>query len=100
MMGQFVVVDPTAVTNLPAQNFDFQVFPNPSSDRIYLDFKGQNISAYYVTISTINGRALLMLPQPILNDGIDISEIPAGTYVLTLIDKKTKQASSVKFVKK
>jgi blue copper oxidase len=100
MMGQFVVVDPTAATNLPTQNFDFQVFPNPSSDRIYLDFKDQNISAYYVTISTISGRALLMLPQPMLNDGIDVSEIPAGTYVLTLIDKKTKQASSVKFVKK
>jgi blue copper oxidase len=100
MMGQFVVIDPTAAVELPNESFEFQVYPNPSTEKVFIDFKNQNITAYYVTVSTLNGRSVLMLPQPMLNEGIDISGIPSGTYILTLIDKKTKLASSVKFVKK
>jgi blue copper oxidase len=100
MMGQFVVTDPTAVVDVTDENFNFAVYPNPSSDRIYVDLKSQNISAYYVTIHTLNGRTVLMLPQPILNDGIDISGIPAGNYILTLVDRKTKNSASVTFIKK
>lgn len=99
MMGQFVVVDATGVPVAPEKNFGVITYPNPSYDRLYLKFDKEDISTYYITITTLSGRTAIMLPQPQINDGIDISDLPSGTYVLTVTDKKTKQNSSVKFVK-
>ena len=99
MMGQFVVVDATGVPVVPEKVFGVTTYPNPSADRLFLKFDKEEISTYYITITTLSGRTAMMLPQPQINDGIDISDLPSGTYVLTVTDKKTKQNSSVKFVK-
>ena len=99
MMGQFVVVDATGVPVVPEKLFGVITYPNPSADRLFLKFDKDEISTYYITITTLSGRTAMMLPQPQINDGIDISDLPSGTYVLTVTDKKTKQNSSVKFVK-
>ncbi len=99
MMGQFVVVDPNGTQRLPEPGLKVDAYPNPTTEKIYLQFADADISVYYVTISTVSGRAVLMLPQPILNDGIDVTALAAGTYVLTVMDKKTKRMGSVKFVK-
>lgn len=99
MMGQFVVVDPTSISSSPDMKFNLSVFPNPTDERIYLKFDDEEITAYYITISTISGRTVMMLPQPQLNNGIDLSELNPGTYIMTVTDKKSKKNSSVKFVK-
>ena len=41
----------------------------------------------------------MMLPQPDLRNGIDISSLAAGIYFVQLMDKKTKQLSIQKFIK-
>jgi len=56
--------------------------------------------AYYITITDMQGRTEYMLPRPQLNNGIDISILPAGTYLLLLTDDKTKKVISKKFIKK
>ncbi len=99
MMGQFVVVDPSFVSSSPDMKFNLSVFPNPTDERIYLKFDDEEITAYYITISTISGRTVMMLPQPQLINGIDLSELKPGTYIMTVTDKKSKKKNSVKFVK-
>jgi len=100
MMGQFVVIDPTAISFIQEPDLGLTVYPNPSSDRIFISSTDENFSAYYVRISAMNGRTIMMLPQPQLSNGIDISSLPAGIYFATITDKKTKGNHAVKFVKK
>jgi len=100
MMGQFVVIDPTANSFNTEPELGLTVYPNPSSDRIFISSSDENFSAYYVRISAMNGRTIMMLPQPQLSNGIDISSLPAGMYFATITDKKTKSNHAVKFVKK
>jgi hypothetical protein len=57
------------------------------------------MQAYYIRITNIIGRTLLMLPRPQLAAGIDISQLPSGTYFLQLTDEKTKQTATKKFIK-
>jgi hypothetical protein len=41
----------------------------------------------------------MMLPQPEMQKGIDISLLAKGTYLLQLMDKETKSISIQKFIK-
>jgi hypothetical protein len=54
---------------------------------------------YYVTVRNLQGKALIMLPKPKLETGIDISSLPAGMYLLDVMDTKTKSLQTVKFIK-
>jgi hypothetical protein len=56
-------------------------------------------SIYYITISNVNGKAIVMLPQPQLQQGLDISRLAAGTYFITITDKNNKIAVTKKFIK-
>ena len=40
-----------------------------------------------------------MLPQPEIQNGIDISSLSKGIYFVQLMDKKTKSITTQKFVK-
>jgi hypothetical protein len=51
------------------------------------------LEVYYVSVHDANGRAVLMLPQPELANGIDVSALARGTYYVRLTDKKTKSHS-------
>ena len=54
---------------------------------------------YYITITTIEGRTLMMLPQPQWQNGIDISSLASGTYLFQMMDKETKSVTTKKFIK-
>jgi hypothetical protein len=41
----------------------------------------------------------MMLPKPEWKDGIDISNLAAGTYFVQLTDDKTKTVTVKKFIK-
>lgn len=97
MMGQFVVVGTTGLNN--TKKVDYSIFPNPVKDRIYINLNDENNSVYYVTILNLGGRALMMLPQPEVQKGIDISILPKGMYVIQVMDKNTKSIFSQKFIK-
>lgn len=99
MMGQFVVVGNTGISKDLKDNSRFTIFPNPVKDKLYVTLANSNSVVYYITIFNLNGKALIMLPQPEIQKGIDISSLPKGTYLLQLMDKETKSISTQKFIK-
>ena len=99
MMGQFIVTG-TLGTNQNENSTSFSLFPNPSSNLLYINLKDANTEIYYVTIATITGRVVMMLPQPEWQNGIDISSLEAGVYTFQMMDKQTKSLTTKKFIKK
>ena len=99
MMGQFIVTG-TMGTNENESNTSFSLFPNPVNDRLFVNLKDANTEIYYVTIATITGRIVMMLPQPEWQNGIDISSLEAGVYTFQMMDKQTKSVTTRKFIKK
>jgi len=100
MMGQFVVVGNQS-TNVDEakQSVGFSVYPNPSSEKIFIKLENAATEVYYVTITNINGKTMMMLPQPEMYKGIDISALSKGIYNIQLMDKKTKSISTKTFIK-
>ncbi len=99
MMGQFIVTG-TMATNQNATNTNFNLYPNPANDKLFVNLKDTATEIYYVTISTITGRIVMMLPQPEWQNGIDISSLEAGVYTFQMTDKQSKSVTTKKFIKK
>ena len=99
MMGQFIVTG-TMATNQNATNTNFSLYPNPANDKLFVNLKDTATEIYYVTISTITGRIVMMLPQPEWQNGIDISSLEAGVYTFQMMDKQSKSITTKKFIKK
>jgi bilirubin oxidase len=99
MMGQFIVTG-TMATNQNATNTNFSLYPNPANDKLFINLKDTATEIYYVTISTITGRVVMMLPQPEWQNGIDISSLEAGVYTFQMMDKQSKSITTKKFIKK
>ncbi|MBS1773804.1 MAG: multicopper oxidase domain-containing protein [Bacteroidetes bacterium] len=99
MMGQFVVSPFAAGVNTIKTDVAFTLYPNPANSRLYIQLADATTEVYYITITTITGRTVMMLPQPDLHSGIDISMLPSGTYMLQLTDKQTKAVTTQKFIK-
>jgi bilirubin oxidase len=91
MMGQFVVTDPTNINALHNATDILEVYPNPIKDKIFVQFKDPDNSAYYISIINTLGRTVLMLPQPQLQQGIDISNLSKGVYYLLITDQLKKK---------
>jgi FtsP/CotA-like multicopper oxidase with cupredoxin domain len=98
MMGQFIVTDKTNSINSINQS-DFSLYPNPANNKLYFSFNKQESKVYYVSILNIVGKAVMMLPRPEWQNGIDISNLNAGTYFVQLTDDETKTTTVKKFVK-
>jgi blue copper oxidase len=84
MMGQFVVNGTTGINN-GKEKISFTIFPNPVKEKLFLSLSDTKKSVYYITIFNLSGRALMMLPQPEIQKGIDISLLAKGTYLLQLM---------------
>ena len=98
MMGQFLVTSALS-NNQNLLNTEFSLFPNPATDLLYINLKDADTEIYYVTVTTITGRVVMMLPQPEWQNGIDISSLAKGTYILNMKDKLYKSTTSKKFIK-
>ena len=99
MMGQFIVTDALGA-NQNETSTSFGLYPNPSNNLLFVNLKDANTEIYYVTISTITGRIVMMLPQPEWQNGIDISSLEVGVYTFQMMDKQTKSVTTRKFIKK
>ncbi len=100
MMGQFIVTDQTtSVKTFSKTMNDFSVYPNPANEKLYFLFNNTDAKIYYVSILNVVGKAVMMLPRPEWKDGIDISNLAAGTYFVQLTDDKTKAITVKKFIK-
>ena len=100
MMGHFVVKNLTnGIKNIDKESLDYTVYPNPANEKLYFSFNNVNTKVYYVSILNIVGKAVMMLPRPDWQNGIDISNLSNGTYLIQLIDDETKSTTIKKFVK-
>lgn len=100
MMGQFVVTDPsTGLATLPSEKVEFLIYPNPATQRVYVKINTAGAEAYYISVLNTLGKTVLMLPQPDLEKGIDVSALAKGVYYIQLTDKKTKSVSVQQFIK-
>ena len=98
MMGQFTV-NGTMGVNSDSVKTAFSLYPNPSTDKLFINLSDSNTEIYYITITTLEGRVAMMLPKPQWQNGIDISSLSSGVYLLKLTDEKTKSVTTKKFIK-
>jgi hypothetical protein len=87
------------IKNIDKESLDYTVYPNPANEKLYFSFNNVNTKVYYVSILNIVGKAVMMLPRPDWQNGIDISNLSKGTYLIQLIDDETKSTTIKKFVK-
>jgi blue copper oxidase len=100
MMGQFVVgASAAGIPEELSSETDFNMYPNPANDKLYVKLNDLSNSVYYITVSNILGKVILMLPQPQVQNGIDISRLSSGSYFLTLTETKSKSRITKKFIK-
>ncbi len=99
MMGQFVVSGPLSNTENSSTTAAFTLFPNPSNSKLFITLKDTATEIYYITITTMQGRVAMMLPQPQWQNGIDISNLEPGVYLLQMMDKENKGTTTRKFIK-
>ena len=101
MMGQYVVTDKksSGINNIDKNANDFSVYPNPANEKLFFNFNNPTAKVYYVSILNLVGKAVMMLPRPEWQNGIDISNLATGTYFVQLTDDETKTTTVKKFVK-
>jgi len=100
MMGQFVVTGTPLSNVTTAPSTKFKLYPNPVDTKLYINLNDPLTEIYYITITTVEGRVVMMLPQPQWQNGIDVSNLATGVYVLQMMDKATKSTTTKKFIKK
>jgi len=100
MMGQFVVIgNQTGIRSIQNKETPFSIYPNPAKDQFFIKLEDANTEVYYLTIINANVRNAMMLPQPEIKKGIDISSLASGIYSVQIMDKKTKSIATQKFLK-
>jgi hypothetical protein len=69
-------------------NPEFAVWPNPAYKTLYID-SGPATSVYDVRILSQNGSILINKQKITAHYFLDLSDLPSGSYVVELINRKT-----------
>lgn len=85
-----------AVNDLAKSDADLEIYPNPSSDYIYIRNNKNNSSYYTVNLSDASGK--LVFSKAINSNKIDIKSLQKGMYYLTV--KTETGLKSFKVIKK
>lgn len=85
-----------SVNDLAKSEADVEIFPNPSSDYIYIKNNKGNNSNYTVTISDASGK--LVFSKAINSNQIDIKNLQKGLYYLSV--KTETGLKNFKIIKK
>jgi hypothetical protein len=61
---------------------DIEIFPNPATDQLQIRYHTEQLTGITIT----NSIGQLMLQQPIHNEltTLNVKELPAGIYIITL----------------
>lgn len=83
----------TYINEHPFKDFSFGIYPNPSDGQFYLLTESDLNLQMTITISDLLGKQMTPIhfePGSKINvESIDISEMPAGTYLLSLLVKES-----------
>ena len=82
----------SSISNI--SDIDFKLFPNPAEDYLIIESNNNYTS---IEIIDLNGR-IVFQHLSVLNNKIDVSNLPSGLYFLKLIDKENIGVQ--KFIKK
>jgi hypothetical protein len=78
------------------EHFDFKIYPNPFTDRIYIENNG--LQQYHLSILNSLGQTIKQIQINIENQTIDLTELNAGIYVLRI--ESRDKAKTMKMIKK
>jgi hypothetical protein len=84
---------PERITSITSENIsdkkqqDFLISPNPARKYFYVGFNTAGKSAI-LKITDLAGRAILQAPLKNNNEKVDISNIPKGLYIVSVISGK------------
>ena len=76
-------------TNEFSDNSSFSVYPNPATDKIFIESSSfNNTKEQSISLYNLYGQLILQQTMPMANICIDISQLPSGTYMLKINDDK------------
>ncbi len=95
--GRFEYSAVISTTNCKDKNIDFSIFPNPSSGRFNIVFSGNKdqISSFEVT----NALGQMVYSSNYLSGVLDLSEKPAGTYVVRINTENSVLFKKIELIK-
>lgn len=108
VLDHFTIIKPDgsapvfADANEPDNSSKCDLYPNPSSDRLWLQMDALQPEAIYLTVTDVTGRVVHRFNRQYITEGeqkitLDIQKLPAGSYNL-LIDSE-KMHKSMPFTK-
>ncbi len=84
-------------------NLQIEVFPNPTTGKIYLRFPSPYLketdSQFQIIITNVLGKEMLSQKLNTQNERIDVSHLSQGVYLLNITDKNQKQLLTKKLIK-
>lgn len=72
---------PIKALNFTPNSLAISVYPNPATNQIFINGLDDN-EQYIITISDTGGREIIKLDYARINDGIDISGLKQGIYII------------------
>ena len=92
--GRFTYSSVVTITYNPAGSTSFIVYPNPTTDRVYINYNRASGSEHY-RVLTMQGNVLSekQVIAGSVQTMLDIKNMPAGTYILVWndgVEKRTK----------
>ena len=101
-IGAFEYISPTmSLENISdSSNQSPILFPNPSSEKIFIKYLNGN---EYITVYDISGRLVRIFFENLTNIAIksaDISSLEKGMYLLVISDPINKKKNTIPFIKR
>ncbi|HRS70035.1 MAG TPA: T9SS type A sorting domain-containing protein, partial [Bacteroidales bacterium] len=87
-----------SINNLTADAFQINIYPNPSTDFINIDFS-QKPTCLYIEMFDLLGKQILKKELVNLNEYIDLTNLAASEYFLKITTKEGKIIKTCKIIK-
>jgi aminopeptidase N len=70
----------------PESRHMFRVYPNPTSETVWIDLLDQEISTYTIQLFNMNGQLIKSSKSSAALVNFDVSNVSSGTYILSILD--------------
>lgn len=70
----------------PESRHMFRVYPNPTSETVWIDLLDQEISTYTIQLFNMNGQLINSTKSSAALVNFDVSNVSSGTYILSILD--------------
>ncbi|MDQ3050555.1 MAG: T9SS type A sorting domain-containing protein [Bacteroidota bacterium] len=103
-IGELTVSSGVSVNEIQAADVDLNLYPNPSEERVSIDFNAGSDGLITIIIYTMEGKEIKQLYSGSLTKGsnsfsFNITSLVAGNYFVTIHDAAGSSIATQKFVK-